>query len=175
MSFTVADTAAMQRALQLAQQAWQQGEVPVGAVILDAEGAVIGEGFNQVITQHDPSAHAEMVALRQACALQQNYRLPGAQLFVTLEPCLMCLGALLHARFTRIVYAAPDPKTGVCGSVLCLHDNPQLNHHTQVQSGLLHAEAAQLLRDFFKERRQVAKEKKQNKQKNPHTEKRAEL
>ena len=164
MAFSDSDTTAMQRALQLAQQAWQQGEVPVGAVILDAQGTVIGEGFNQVITQHDPSSHAEMLALRQACALQQNYRLPGAQLFVTLEPCLMCLGALFHARIERIVYAAPDPKTGVCGSVLCLHKTPQLNHHTQVQSGLLQAESAQLLRDFFKERRQVAKQKKKQNQ-----------
>lgn len=164
MTFTAADTAAMHRALELAKQAWQQGEVPVGAVILDAQGRLIGEGFNQVITAHDPSAHAEMVALRQACAVQQNYRLPGAQLFVTLEPCLMCLGALFHARVARIVYAASDPKTGACGSAVCLHTNKQLNHHTQVQAGLLQDLAAQMLRDFFKERRQLAKQNKQKKQ-----------
>lgn len=150
----------MQLALQLAHQAWQLGEVPVGAVLLDAEGQVIGQGFNQVISSHDPSQHAEINALRQAASTVQNYRIPGAQLFVTLEPCLMCLGAILHARVARIVYATSDPKTGVCGSLLCLHENKQLNHQTQVQTGLLQAPAAQMLRDFFKERRVLAKQKK---------------
>lgn len=159
MNFTDADTNAMQMALQLAQSAWDQGEVPVGAVLLDAQGKLIGEGFNQVISGHDPSLHAEMIALRQATARLKNYRLPAAQLFVTLEPCMMCLGAMFHARIARIVYAATDPKTGVCGSLLSLHENTQLNHHTQVQSGLLQEPAAQLLRDFFKERRQLAKQK----------------
>lgn len=148
----------MQLALQLAQQAWQLGEVPVGAVLLDAQGQTIGQGFNQVIHSHDPSQHAEIIALRQATLALENYRIPGAQLFVTLEPCLMCLGALLHARVSRIVYAASDPKTGVCGSLLCLHENKQLNHQTQVQSGLLQEPAAQMLRDFFKERRALAKQ-----------------
>lgn len=160
MNFTDTDTTAMQMALQLAQCAWDCGEVPVGAVLLDAEGQLIGQGFNQVISGHDPSLHAEMIALRQGSTQLKNYRLPGAQLFVTLEPCIMCLGALFHARIARIVYAASDPKTGACGSLLCLHENAQLNHHTQVQSGLLHESAAQLLRDFFKERRQLAKQKK---------------
>lgn len=157
--FDATDTAAMQLALQLARQAWDSGEVPVGAVLLDADGQYIGQGFNQVITRHDPSAHAEMLALRQATTQAKNYRLPGAQLFVTLEPCVMCLGAMFHARLARIVYATSDPKTGACGSLLCLHHNPQLNHHTHVQSGLLQDQAAQLLRDFFKERRQLAKQK----------------
>lgn len=159
MSFTEADTAAMQMALQLAQRAWDQGEVPVGAVVLDAAGQLIGQGFNQVIVGHDPSLHAEMIALRQASTQLKNYRLPEAQLFVTLEPCVMCLGAMFHARIARIVYATSDPKTGACGSLLSLHENTQLNHHTHVQSGLLQAPAAQLLRDFFKERRQLAKQK----------------
>lgn len=159
MSFTEADTAAMQMALQLAQRAWDQGEVPVGAVVLDAAGQLIGQGFNQVIVGHDPSLHAEMIALKQASTQLKNYRLPEAQLFVTLEPCVMCLGAMFHARIARIVYATSDPKTGACGSLLSLHENTQLNHHTHVQSGLLQAPAAQLLRDFFKERRQLAKQK----------------
>lgn len=159
MNFTEADTKAMQMALQLAQCAWDQGEVPVGAVLLDGQGMLIGQGFNQVISGHDPSLHAEMTALRQATTERKNYRLPDAQLFVTLEPCIMCLGALFHARVSRVVYAASDPKTGACGGLLSLHENTQLNHHTQVQSGLLQAPAAQLLRDFFKERRQVAKQK----------------
>lgn len=159
MNFTVSDIAAMQLALQLAQHAWYKGEVPVGAVLLDEHGQVIGQGFNQVISAHDPSLHAEMVALRQATNHSKNYRLPKAHLFVTLEPCMMCLGAIFHARLARVVYAAPDPKTGACGSLLCLHQHPQLNHHTQVQSGLLQEQAAQLLRDFFKERRQLAQHK----------------
>lgn len=159
MNFTATDTTAMQMALQLAQLAWDQGEVPVGAVLLDAQGQIIGKGFNQVVSQHDPSLHAEMVALRQATSQLHNYRIPGAQLFVTLEPCIMCLGAMFHARIARIVYAAPDPKTGACGSLLCLHHHPQLNHHTHVQFGLLQEPAAQLLRSFFKERRQLAKQK----------------
>ena len=158
-AFSANDHLAMHLALQLAQRAWQQGEVPVGAVLLDEQGQVIGQGFNQVITGHDPSLHAEMVAVRQAAAQQKNYRLPGAQLFVTLEPCVMCLGAMFHARLSRIVYAAADPKTGACGSLLCLHHNQQLNHQTQVHSGLLQPQASQLLRDFFKERRQLAKQK----------------
>lgn len=158
--FSPADQQAMQLALQLAQQAWQIGEVPVGAVLLDAQGQIIGQGYNQVIMQSDPTWHAEIVALRQATARQQNYRLPGAQLFVTLEPCMMCLGSLLHARVSRIVYATPDPKTGVCGSQLALHEHSTLNHQTHVQSGLYQDQAAELLRAFFKERRQLAKQRK---------------
>ena len=158
-NFNQMDHNAMQMALQLAQQAWDQGEVPVGAVILDAQYQLLGTGANHVISQSDPTGHAEIIALRQACSVSQNYRLPGAQLFVTLEPCAMCLGALLHARIARIVFATTDPKTGVCGSLLHLHENPTLNHHTHIQSGLLQEQAAQLLRAFFKERRLLAKQK----------------
>lgn len=158
--FSSTDIHAMQLALQLAKVAWQHGEVPVGAVLLDAQGQLLGQGRNQVITQSDPTQHAEIVALRQATKLASNYRLPGSQLFVTLEPCLMCLGALLHARVARIVFAATDLKTGACGSVLSVHQHPSLNHQTQVQSGLLEDQASQLLRDFFKERRLLAKQKK---------------
>lgn len=143
----------MQAALQQAELAYQVGEVPVGAVVLDAEGRIIGQGFNRTITDHDPTAHAEIVALRQAAAALGNYRLPGASLFVTLEPCAMCMGAMLHARIRRVVYAATDPKTGACGSVLCVHAYPQLNHQTSVTGGLLAAECGDLLRQFFRERR----------------------
>lgn len=159
--FGTTDQQAMQLALQLAQLAWQAGEVPVGAVLLDGQGQLIGQGYNQVITRSDPTWHAEIVALRQATAQQQNYRLPGAQLFVTLEPCMMCLGALFHARIARVVYATADPKTGVCGSQLALHEHPVLNHQTQIQSGLYQDQAAEMLRAFFKERRQLAKQRKQ--------------
>lgn len=156
--FSQADEQAMYLALELAQKAGQYNEVPVGAVILDANGQLLGQGFNQVICASDPTQHAEIVALRQACTKLSNYRIPGAQLFVTLEPCVMCLGALFHARLARIVYATPDPKTGACGSQLRLHENSALNHHTRVQSGLLQNQASQLLRDFFKERRLLAKQ-----------------
>lgn len=158
--FSPVDEQAMALALKLAKVAWQHNEVPVGAVILDEQGSLIGQGFNRVITSADPTQHAEIVALRQACLARNNYRLPGAQLFVTLEPCVMCLGALFHARFARIVYAAPDPKTGACGSQLALHENSTLNHHTRVQSGLFQNQASQILRDFFKERRLLAKQNK---------------
>lgn len=151
--YSAADEAAMQAALQQAELAYQVGEVPVGAVVLDAEGRIIGQGFNRTITDHDPTAHAEIVALRQAAAALGNYRLPGASLFVTLEPCAMCVGAMLHARIRRVVYAATDPKTGACGSVLCVHAYPQLNHQTSVTGGLLAAECGDLLRQFFRERR----------------------
>lgn len=154
--YSAADEAAMQAALQQAELAYQVGEVPVGAVVLDAEGRIIGQGFNRTITDHDPTAHAEIVALRQAAAALGNYRLPGASLFVTLEPCAMCMGAMLHARIRRVVYAATDPKTGACGSVLCVHAYPQLNHQTSVTGGLLAAECGDLLRQFFRERRRKA-------------------
>lgn len=161
--FSALDVQNMQLALQLARQAWQLNEVPVGAVLCDAQGQPIATGYNRVISSADPTQHAEIVALRQACAQLQNYRLPHSQLFVSLEPCMMCLGALLQARIQRIVYAAPDPKTGVCGSVLDLaQPHPTLNHQTVIQSGLLAAQSAQLLRDFFKERRLHAKQQRKN-------------
>jgi len=142
----------MQQALEQAVLAALAGEVPVGAVMV-RNGEVIARAFNQPITNHDPSAHAEMLALRQAALSEQNYRLPGTTLYVTLEPCTMCAGAMLHARVDRIVYGAPDPKTGAAGSVLDVFSSKQLNHQTIIEGGLMGQECGQLLRDFFKERR----------------------
>jgi tRNA(adenine34) deaminase len=149
----VADIAWMQLALAQATLAQQLGEVPVGAVLVDAQGELLATGFNRTIIDHDPTAHAEIVALRAGAQQVQNYRLPGASLYVTLEPCAMCLGAMLHARLARVVFGAPDPKTGVCGSVLNLATEKQLNHHTQVEGGVLAQECGDTLRQFFKERR----------------------
>jgi len=149
----VADSAWMQLALAQAAQAQQLGEVPVGAVLVDAQGELLATGFNRTIIDHDPTAHAEIVALRVGAKQLQNYRLPGASLYVTLEPCAMCLGAMLHARLARVVFGAPDPKTGACGSVLNLALEKQLNHHTQVEGGVLAQECGDTLRQFFKERR----------------------
>jgi len=146
----------MQLALGQAQHAWQHGEVPVGAVVV-CDGEVIATGFNQPIGQHDPTAHAEIVALRAAAARVGNYRLPGCTLYVTLEPCVMCSGAMMHARLARIVYAATDPKTGACGSVLDLFAQEQLNHHASVEGGVLATEASAMLRAFFAERRAAAR------------------
>ncbi|MCF8172993.1 MAG: tRNA adenosine(34) deaminase TadA [Candidatus Methylopumilus sp.] len=143
----------MQLALAQAALAQQLGEVPVGAVLVDAQGELLATGFNRTIVDHDPTAHAEIVALRAGAQQVQNYRLPGASLYVTLEPCAMCLGAMLHARLARVVFGAPDPKTGVCGSVLNLALEKQLNHHTQVEGGVLAQECGDTLRHFFKERR----------------------
>jgi tRNA(adenine34) deaminase len=150
--FTPADESAMRIALDQAHNAWLAGEVPVGAVIM-REGQVIATGYNRPITTHDPTAHAEIVALRHAAQLLENYRLPDCELYVTLEPCAMCAMALMHARFKRVVFAAPDPKTGVAGSVLDLFGHRQLNHHTQIVGGLLAEPAAKLLKAFFAERR----------------------
>ncbi len=150
--FTPADDSAMRIALDQAHNAWLAGEVPVGAVIM-REGQVIATGYNRPITTHDPTAHAEIVALRHASQLLENYRLPDCELYVTLEPCAMCAMALMHARFKRVVFAAPDPKTGVAGSVLDLFANRQLNHHTQIVGGLLAEPASRLLKSFFAERR----------------------
>jgi tRNA(adenine34) deaminase len=146
----------MQLALDQAQQAWQHGEVPVGAVVV-CDGEVIATGFNQPIGRHDPTAHAEIVALRAAAAKLGNYRLPGCTLYVTLEPCVMCSGAMMHARLARIVYAATDPKTGACGSVLDIFAQEQLNHHAQVEGGVLALDASAMLRAFFAERRAAAR------------------
>lgn len=149
----MADSAWMQLALAQAAQAQQRGEVPVGAVLVDVQGELLATGFNRTISDHDPTAHAEIVALRAGAKQLKNYRLPGASLYVTLEPCAMCLGAMLHARLARVVFGAPDPKTGVCGSVLNLALEKQLNHHTQVEGGVLAQECGDTLRQFFKERR----------------------
>lgn len=151
-----ADIAFMQLALAQAQLAWDRGEVPVGAVVVCA-GEVVATGFNQPIGTHDPSAHAEIVALRAAAEKLGNYRLPGCTLYVTLEPCVMCSGAMLHARLARVVYAATDPKTGACGSVLDLFANPQLNHHAACVGGVMAHEASTMLKAFFAERRAAAR------------------
>lgn len=143
----------MQQALQQAQLACDLGEVPVGAIVVDEGGMCVAVGFNRTVCDHDPTAHAEIVALRQAALHVQNYRLPGKTLYVTLEPCIMCLGALMHARISRVVYGTADPKTGACGSVLGVHEVAQLNHHTAVQGGLLAEPCGQLLRNFFRSRR----------------------
>ena len=148
-----ADEAAMRIALDQAHNAWLVGEVPVGAVIMRA-GRVIATGYNRPITEHDPTAHAEIVALRHAAQLLANYRLPECELFVTLEPCAMCAMALMHARFKRVVFGASDPKTGAAGSVVDLFAQAQLNHHTSVQGGVLADECGAVLRDFFAERRE---------------------
>ncbi len=150
---TPADEHAMRIALDQAQNAWLVGEVPVGAVIMRA-GQVIATGYNRPITENDPTAHAEIVALRHAATLLTNYRLPECELFVTLEPCAMCAMALMHARFKRVVFGAADPKTGAAGSVVDLFAERQLNHHTQVQGGVLADDCARVLRDFFAERRE---------------------
>jgi tRNA(adenine34) deaminase len=142
----------MQQAIEQAHLAALAGEVPVGAVLV-RDGQVISKAFNRPITNHDPSAHAEMLTLRQAADTEQNYRLPGTTLYVTLEPCTMCAGAILHARVDRIVYGAPDPKTGAAGSVLDVFSAKQINHQTRVDGGIMAEECGQLLKTFFKERR----------------------
>lgn len=142
----------MREALGLARQAAAAGEVPVGAVVVK-DGVIVGRGYNQPITSHNPSAHAEIVAMRDAAARLGNYRLAGCELFVTLEPCVMCAGAIMHARIERLIFGAADPKTGACGSVVNLFAEPKLNQHTQVVSGVLSEAAASLLQDFFGVRR----------------------
>ncbi len=147
------DREAMRTALAEARLAAQAGEIPIGAVVL-REGAIIARGQNRVLRDLDPTAHAEIVALRQAASWLGNYRLPGCTLYVTLEPCAMCAGATIHARLDRLVFAAPDPKAGACGSVLTVLNHPQLNHQMQVDQGIAAEESAELLRTFFRERRQ---------------------
>jgi tRNA(adenine34) deaminase len=148
-----ADLRHMSRALELAAQAAASGEVPVGAVLVGADGEVLAEGANGPIGSHDPTAHAEIIALRAAARRLENYRLPGTTLYVTLEPCPMCAGALVHARIARLVYAAADPKSGACGSLMNLVRDERLNHRIEVDGGLLEAQAAALLKAFFQARR----------------------
>ena len=142
----------MRQAIDQAHNAWALGEVPVGAVVV-RDGEVIATGFNQPIGTHDPTAHAEIMALRAAASILGNYRLPGCSLFVTLEPCAMCAGAMLHARLARVVYGATDPKTGVCGSVIDLFGQARLNHHTEVTGGVMGNDCSEILKAFFVERR----------------------
>ncbi|MZR63982.1 tRNA adenosine(34) deaminase TadA [Alcanivorax sp. DP30] len=142
----------MRRALALAEQAAEAGEVPVGAVLV-RDNVLLGEGFNQPIVAHDPTAHAEVMALRDAARNEQNYRLPGSTLYVTLEPCTMCFGALIHARVSRLVYAAPEPRAGVCASQLQLPEVSFYNHKVLVEGGLLTQDSAALLKGFFASRR----------------------
>ena len=142
----------MREALELARQAAGCEEVPVGAVLV-RDGGIIGRGYNQPIVRHDPSAHAEIMALRDAALRLGNYRLPGSVLYVTLEPCAMCVGAILHARVEKVFFGAADPKTGAAGSVVDLFAEVRLNHHASVSGGLLATECAALLSDFFSARR----------------------
>jgi tRNA(adenine34) deaminase len=146
----------MALAQEAAEAARAAGEVPVGAVLVCGD-EVIATGFNHPIRGHDPSAHAEMVALRAASRALENYRLPGCELYVTLEPCVMCAGAIMHARIARVVFGAADPKTGACGSVIDVFANERLNHHTTVVGGVLADECGHALRNFFAERRQLAR------------------
>ena len=146
------DAVYMQQALALAQLAAQAGEVPVGAIVVK-NGEIIGRGSNEPIGLHDPTAHAEINAMRQAAQHLGNYRLVDCTLYVTLEPCAMCSGAIQHARIGRLVFGASDPKTGACGSVVNLMNEPKLNHHTEVVNGVLAAECGEVLSDFFKQRR----------------------
>ena len=152
MTQTELDQQYMRMAIEQAQLAAQSGEVPVGAVLV-RDGQVISKAFNKPIANHDPSAHAEMLALREAALAEENYRIPGSTLYVTLEPCVMCSGAMLHARIDRVVYGAQDPKTGAAGSVLDIFSSKQINHQTSVEGGIMSEECGQLLRDFFKGRR----------------------
>ena len=147
-----ADLEAMREAVAEARKAAAAGEVPIGAVLV-CRGEIIARGQNSVIRTSDPTAHAEIVALRQAARSFGNYRLLGCSLFVTLEPCAMCAGAMIQARIDRLVYAAADPKAGACGSVLSVINHPQLNHQMQVQVGFLAEQSSELLRSFFRERR----------------------
>ena len=146
------DTIYMARALELARWAQAQGEVPVGALVVH-RNRIVGEGWNRPIARRDPSAHAEIEALRDAGRSCAQYRLPGTTLYVTLEPCVMCVGALIHARVARLVFGARDPKTGACGGALCLLDHPSHNHRIAVEPDVLAEPCSELLRGFFRNRR----------------------
>lgn len=147
-----ADSQFMREAITEAQAAASAGEVPIGAVVVH-NGEIIGRGQNRVLRDLDPTAHAEIVAMRAAAQALKNYRLTGCELYVTLEPCAMCAGAMIHARLTRLIYAADDPKAGAAGSVLEVLNHPRLNHQIAVETGVLGDEAGALLREFFRQRR----------------------
>jgi tRNA(adenine34) deaminase len=151
------DMSFMQVALSLAEEAGKNGEVPVGAIVVK-DGVVIGRGSNAPIAQHDPSAHAEIQAMRDAAKHLGNYRLVDCTLYVTLEPCAMCAGAIQHARIARLVFGASDPKTGACGSVINLMAEERLNHHTEVTGGIMATECGSLLSQFFASRRKSGKQ-----------------
>jgi len=142
----------MEEALRAAQRALEAGEVPVGAVVV-RNGQIVGRGWNRNITDSDPTAHAEVIALREAAATVGNHRLEGCELFVTIEPCAMCAGALIHARLSRLVYGASDPKAGAAGSVLQVLNHPSLNHQMEVKSGVLAEKCSEILQAFFREKR----------------------
>jgi tRNA(adenine34) deaminase len=154
MSLTDKDFMAV--ALVRAHIAWTRGEVPVGAVVVQ-NGLVIGEGFNQPIGSHDPTAHAEIVALREAARRVGNYRLPGAELYVTIEPCQMCVGAMVHARIARVIYGTGEPKAGAIESAMRAHEHPSLNHRMQATGGVLEEQCRALIQAFFEERRATGK------------------
>lgn len=150
----MSDVIYMREALSLASQAAAAGEVPVGAVVVK-DGAIVGRGYNRPVSGRDPTAHAEVMAMRDAAARLDNYRLGGCDLYVTLEPCAMCAGAILHARVGRVVYGAADPKSGACGSVVNLFAESRLNHHATVAGGVMAEEAGRLLQEFFSTRRKI--------------------
>jgi tRNA(adenine34) deaminase len=142
----------MRFALNRAREAWQRGEVPVGALVVH-DGEIVGEGFNQPIETNDPTAHAEIVAMRQAAERLRNYRLTGATMYVTIEPCQMCVGAMVHARIGRLVYGAPEPKAGAIESAMRAHEHPALNHRLEVTGRVLEDECREVIQRFFTERR----------------------
>ncbi len=146
----------MTEALNLAREAWKIGEVPVGAVVV-RDGEIIGRGFNHPISARDPSGHAEIMALRDAARAVGNYRLPGCTLYVTIEPCVMCAGAIFHSRVARVVFGAPEPKTGAAGSVVDLFGEARLNHHAEIAGGILAEECGGLVSAFFAEKRLAAR------------------
>jgi tRNA(adenine34) deaminase len=148
------DDVFMRAALELAREARTRGEVPVGAVVV-RDGAVIGRGFNQPISAHDPTAHAEIVAIREAAAHLGNYRLTGAELYVTIEPCQMCVGAMVHARIARVIYGTTEPKAGAIESAMRAHEHPALNHRMTALGGVLEAECRAVIQEFFQSRRVV--------------------
>ena len=148
----IADTEFMRKALELARLARERGEVPVGAVVV-VDGEVIGEGFNQPISASDPTAHAEIVALRNAAQRIGNYRLSGAMMFVTIEPCQMCVGAMVHARIAKLFYGTREPKAGAIDSAMRAHEHPALNHRMTAEGGILEGECRELIQEFFRSRR----------------------
>lgn len=148
----MADEDLMRAALELGREGRRRGEVPVGAIVV-LDGAVIGEGFNQPIGTSDPTAHAEIVAMRDAARRIGNYRLTGASLYVTIEPCQMCVGAMVHARVARVIYGAAEPRAGAIDSAMRAHEHPSLNHRLEATGGVLDAECRELIQEFFRDRR----------------------